>query len=124
MLLLQATGMPRVQGLEKTFQVHFELVVDAHLDGWVEKNISETLTFYQFPRAHTKHLKSANMIERFNEEIGRRTYVVRIFPNQASALRLIRALGAEINERWIEEHRYLNMAFLKDREREFAFTVA
>ncbi len=91
---------------------------------WVEEHISETLTFYQFPRPHRKHLKSTNMIERFNEEIKRRTYVVRIFPNSASALRLIRALGAEINERWIEEHRYLNMEFLKDREREFAFTVA
>lgn len=91
---------------------------------WVEENISETLTFYQFPRPHRKHLKSTNMIERFNEEIKRRTYVVRIFPNQASALRLIRALGAEINEHWIEEHRYLNMEFLKDREREYAFTVA
>ena len=124
MLLLQATGMPRAQGLEKTFQVHFELVVDAHLDGWVEENISETLTFYQFPRTHTKHLKSANMIEWFNEEIRRRTYVVRIFPNQASALRLITALGAEINERWIEEHRYLNMQLPKEREREFDFTVA
>ena len=94
------------------------------LADWVEENIAETLTFYQFPRSHRKHLKSTNMIERFNEEIKRRTYVVRIFPNQASALRLIRALGAEINERWIEEHRYLNMTFLKDREREFAFTVA
>lgn len=66
---------------------------------WVEENIYETLTFYQFPRSHRIHLKSTNMIERINQEIKRRTLVVRIFPNEASALRLIRALGVELHER-------------------------
>ena len=51
------------------------------LTGWVEENIEETLTFYRLPRQHHKHLKSTNMLERLNEEIRRRTYVVRIFPN-------------------------------------------
>ena len=48
---------------------------------WVEDNISETLSFYSLPRGHHKHLKSTNMLERLNEEIKRRTHVVRIFPN-------------------------------------------
>ena len=51
------------------------------LTGWVEDNIDETLTFYRLPRQHHKHLKSTNMLERLNEEIRRRTQVVRIFPN-------------------------------------------
>ncbi|EQD60949.1 Transposase, mutator type, partial [mine drainage metagenome] len=38
---------------------------------WVEDNIDETLTFYQFPSLHRKHLRSSNMIERLNEEIKR-----------------------------------------------------
>lgn len=59
---------------------------------WVENNIEETLTFYRLPRQHHKHLKSTNMLERLNEELRRRTRVVRIFPNAASCLRLIRAL--------------------------------
>ena len=59
---------------------------------WVEENIGETLTFYRLPRPHHKHLKSTNMLERLNEEIRRRTRVVRIFPNAASCLRLMRAL--------------------------------
>ena len=42
--------------------------------------IEETFTFYRLPRQHHKHLKSTNMLERLNEEIRRRTYVVRIFP--------------------------------------------
>jgi transposase-like protein len=37
----------------------------------VEENIGETLTFYQLPQQHHKHLKSTNMLERFNEEIKR-----------------------------------------------------
>ncbi len=48
------------------------------LTGWVEDNIDETLTFYRLPRQHHKHLKSTNMLERLNEEIRRRTQVVRI----------------------------------------------
>lgn len=54
---------------------------------WVESNIGETLSFYRLPRAHHKHLKSTNMLERLNEEIKRRTRVVRIFPNTESCLR-------------------------------------
>jgi hypothetical protein len=56
------------------------------LTDWVEAHICETLNFYSLPRQHHKHLKSTNMLERLNEEIKRRTRVVRIFPNAASCL--------------------------------------
>lgn len=81
---------------------------------WVEENIEQTLAFYRFPRAHHKHIKSTNMLERLNQEIKRRSHVVRIFPNEASCLRLIRALCVEFHENWIEAHRYLNMTHLRD----------
>jgi len=81
---------------------------------WVEQSIEETLAFYRFPRAHHKHIKSTNMLERLNQEIKRRSHVVRIFPNEASCLRLIRALCVEFHENWIEAHRYLNMTHLRD----------
>ena len=48
------------------------------LVAWVEETIEETLAFYRLPRQHHKHLKSTNMLERLNEEIRRRTRVVRI----------------------------------------------
>ncbi len=64
---------------------------------WVEENIEETLSFYALPLAHHKHLKSADMLERLNGEIRRRTLVVRIVPNAASCLRLVRALAVEIH---------------------------
>jgi putative transposase len=85
---------------------------------WVEENIAETLTFYRLPIGHHKHLKSTNMLERLNEEIKRRTNVVRIFPNQDSCLRLVRALAVETHEGWLEEHRYLNMDLLAEHKRE------
>ena len=76
---------------------------------WVEENIEETFTFYRLPPPHHKHMKSTNMLERLNEEIKRRTHIVRIFPNEASCLRLVRALAVEKHEEWIEGTRYLNM---------------
>jgi putative transposase len=84
---------------------------------WVEENIEETFTFYRLPREHHKHLKSTNMLERLNEEIKRRTHVVRIFPNEAACLRLVRALAQEIHEDWIEDNRYLNMDLLKEHKK-------
>ena len=86
---------------------------------WVEDNIDETLSFYTLPLQHHKHMKSTNMLERLNEEIKRRTRVVRIFPNAASCLRLIRALTTETHENWIEAIRYLNMDLLKEHKRDW-----
>ena len=63
-------------------------------------------------------MKSTNMLERLNQEIRRRTYVVRIFPNGESCLRLVRALCVEIHEAWLEENRYLNMDLLKEHKKE------
>jgi len=76
---------------------------------WVEENIEETFSFYRLPRQHHKHLKSTNCLERLNQEIKRRTWILRIFPNTASCLRLVRALAVEIHEEWIEGTRDLNM---------------
>jgi putative transposase len=84
---------------------------------WAEENIGETFTFYALPVEHHKHLKSTNMLERLNQEIKRRTHVVRIFPNKESCLRLIRALAVEIHEGWLESHRYLNMEHLKEHKK-------
>jgi putative transposase len=88
------------------------------LCAWVEENIEETLTFYRLPGQHHKHMKSTNLLERLNEELKRRTLVVRIFPNGASCLRLIRALAVEMHENWIEATRYLNMDLLREQQKQ------
>ena len=87
------------------------------LTAWVEENLEETLSFYRLPRQHHKHLKSTNLLERLNEEIKRRTQVVRIFPNAPSCLRLIRALAVETHENWLEQPRYLNMEELREHQK-------
>jgi putative transposase len=88
------------------------------LCSWVEENIEETLTYYRLPLSHHKHMKSTNLLERLNQEIKRRTHVVRIFPNPASCLRLIRALAVETHEEWLESPRYLNMEDWREHKKQ------
>jgi len=84
------------------------------LCAWVETNIEETFAYYRLPAMHHKHLKSTNLLERLNQEFKRRTHIVRIFPDEPSCLRLIRALAVEIHEEWIDANRYLNMEPLRE----------
>jgi len=84
------------------------------LCAWVETNIEETFAYYRLPAAHHKHLKSTNMLERLNQEFKRRTHIVRIFTDEPSCLRLIRALAVETHEEWIDGSRYLNMDPLRE----------
>jgi putative transposase len=84
------------------------------LCAWVEEGIEETWTFYRQPREHHKHLKSTNLLERLNQELKRRTHVVRIFPNEQSCLRLLRALASEQHEEWLHGPVYLDMQPLRE----------
>jgi len=93
------------------------------LCAWVEENIAQTWTFYRLPREHHKHLKSTNMLERLNQELKRRTHIVRIFPNEASCLRLVRALASEQDEEWLDGACYLNMEPLRE-QRKVQLTLA
>lgn len=62
-------------------------------------------------------MKSTNMLEQLDQEIKRRTQVVRIFPDAASCLRLLRALAVETHENWLKAIRYLNMERLKEHKK-------
>ena len=68
----------------------------------------DLLAFYRFPEAHWSKLRSTNPLERVNREIGRRSDVVGIFPNDASAIRLAGALLIEQNDEWLVGRRYLS----------------
>jgi putative transposase len=70
---------------------------------------ADVCAFASFPRAHWTKIWSTNSIERLNAEIKRRTRVVGIFPNDASALRLITAVCVETHEEWlVAEKRYMS----------------
>ena len=68
----------------------------------------DLLAFMAFPPEHWSKLRSTNPLERVNREIGRRSDVVGIFPNDASAIRLAAALLIEQNDEWIVCRRYLS----------------
>ena len=76
---------------------------------WMEENLPPGLTVFALPAAHQKRMRTSNALERVNQEIKRRTRVARLFPNEASLLRLVTALLAETSEEWESGKIYLNM---------------
>ena len=68
----------------------------------------DILAFYAFPADHWRKLRSTNPLERFNREIGRRTDVVGIFPDDRSLIRLAGMLCIEQNDEWLVGRRYLS----------------
>jgi len=73
---------------------------------------AELLAFYQLPAEHWSKLRSTNPLERVNREVGRRTDVVGIFPNDAALLRLAGMLLIEQNDEWLVARRYLSQESL------------
>ena len=69
---------------------------------------ADILAFYAFPAAHWRKLRSTNPLERFNKEIGRRTDVVGIFPDDRSLIRLAGMLCIEQNDEWLVGRAYLS----------------
>lgn len=75
---------------------------------WLEHNVPEGLTVFDFPVEHRRRLRTNNGLERLNREIKRRTRVATLFPNDASLLRLATAVLMETDEEWQSEKRYLS----------------
>jgi putative transposase len=69
---------------------------------------ADLLALYAFPAEHWSKLRSTNPLERVNREIGRRSDVVGIFPNDAALLRLAGMLLLEQNDEWLVGRRYLS----------------
>jgi putative transposase len=79
----------------------------------------DILAFSTFPAEHWPKLRSTNPLERFNREIGRRTDVVGIFPDDPSLIRLVSMLAIEANDEWLVGRSYISrgsMATLYDKQ--------
>ncbi|KKM08556.1 transposase [Clostridiales bacterium PH28_bin88] len=76
------------------------------LSAWLEENLAEGFTVFDFPLEHRRSIRTTNSLERINKEIRRRTRVVGVFPNEASCLRLVSALLMETSEEWQIGKRY------------------
>jgi putative transposase len=76
---------------------------------FLEEAEEDLIAFYAFPAEHWTKLRSTNPLERVNKEIGRRSDVVGIFPNDASVIRLAGALLSEQNDEWLVQRRYLSV---------------
>ncbi len=76
---------------------------------WLEDTIEQPLTVFQLPKGHRLRLRTTNNLEKYHQEVKRRTRVVRIFPNRRSCLRLVTALAMEKSEEWLTGSRYLTM---------------
>ena len=74
----------------------------------LERAEEDIIAFYGFPADHRQKLRSTNPLERLNREIGRRTDVVGIFPDDASLIRLTTMLAIEQNDDWLVSRRYLS----------------
>jgi putative transposase len=81
----------------------------------LEEHIEECLSCLAFPESHRRRIRTTNGLERLNQEIKRRTRVVRIFPNREACLRLVSALAVEQSEEWLTGRRYLDMEELRER---------
>ncbi len=79
----------------------------SRLADWMTENIPEGLAVFSFPVAHRRLIRTTNGVERLHREVRRRARVVSIFPNQASCLRLVSAVLAEISEEWLIGRTYL-----------------
>jgi transposase-like protein len=76
--------------------------------GLLEDAAEDLLGFYEFPREHWPKLRSTNPLERVNKEIGRRSDVVGIYPNDQALIRLAGMLLVEQNDEWLVQRRYLS----------------
>jgi putative transposase len=80
----------------------------------LEEHVEECLACLAFLESHWRRIRTTNGLERLNQEMKRRTRVVRIFPDREACLRLVTALAIEHSEEWVTGRRHLDMRELEE----------
>lgn len=86
-------------GEDKKYQAALEIL---------DEGFTDALQYLSEPESYHISLRTTNSLERINQEIRRRERVIRIFPNEASGVRLISAVLLEMHEEWEKNsHKFL-----------------
>jgi len=107
-LIFTASDKKTARKLAKELIVEYEKKASRAMD-CLESGLEDSITILELPECYQKRLRTSNLAERVNEEIRRRQRVIRIFPNEKSALRIIGAWLADLNDRWFMSAKYFNM---------------
>lgn len=105
--IFNAPNRPETERLLKMTVKKYEPTA-SKLAAWMEDNLPQGLTVFNFPAQHRRRLRTTNGVERLNKEIRRRTRVVGIFPNEDACLRLVTAMLMETSEDWVTGQVYLS----------------
>ena len=106
--LFRSASKQEARDVYRSMVTRFEDTASKALD-ILENGLEESTQVLVLPERYRRFLRTTNTVERLNEEIRRRERVIRIFPNEASVLRLVGALLAECHEKWISGRRYFDM---------------
>lgn len=106
--LFEADDLPTARGVLAQIIAEFAQKAPKAV-ACLEEGFDDATAVLALPEPYRKRLRTTNSQERLNEEIRRRERVIRIFPNTASAERLLGALLMEMDEAWSTGHRYLDM---------------
>lgn len=106
-LVLHASDLKEACRRLEEFRKNFNKIAPKAV-ACLEEGFEDAMAVMALPEKYRKRLRSTNMQERLNQEIRRRERVIRIFPNDESAERLIGALLLEQHETWMEK-KYLDM---------------
>lgn len=113
-MVFESPNDERARGVLHDIVLRYELRYPA-VAVLLEETVDDILACFSLPEKHRKRMRTTNMLERFNQEIKRRTKVVRIFPNEAATVRLVTALAAEQTEEWLSNRKYLDMSVRSEK---------
>ena len=113
---LVATAIRQIFATESSQEAHQRLAAVVEALGQSAPKVArllaeaedDLLAFMAFPVEHWCKLRSTNPLERVNREIGRRSDVVGIYPNDEALIRLAGSLLIEQNDEWLAGRRYLS----------------
>ena len=83
----------------------------------LDAGFDDAMTVMELPAAMRRCVRTSNYIERLNREVKRRAKGIEIFPNEASAVRLMGAFLMEENDRWAAKRRLYYKPALEELEK-------